>query len=369
MTRPRSIIGEIVNIRLLERFAWRAAVFGPIILILLVLTFVPERYKATASFTPQDSASMGLSGALGQLGAIDNVFGNQAAVEIAMRIANSVAVTDRVITEVRLDQRMKGRSRVSLHRWLDRRVEIRSLRGGIVTVQMQDRDPALSKAIVASYIRATRQELTAISRRQTNFKREILRNLVDDSWVEFTAAQAKYDNFRLSRGMADPRKSFESISDRIPMLEADIKGRQIALSAARELYSDENLVVKQQLAELSALRRQLAEAKVTNSGNPDSLGRLVNDTKQLYFLERDLGIARSLYDSYMRFLQGTAVEDATATGNVRVLEDAYVESARQKYLPALVGALAVFLLWMAIEFYRLRPPVGERLNGRATHDQ
>lgn len=368
MTPPRSIIGELVHLRLFERFAWRAAVFGPIILILLVLTFVPERYKATASFTPQDSASMGLSGALGQLGAIDNVFGNQAAVEIALRIAKSVDVTDRVITETHLDQRMKGRSRVSLHRWLDSRVEIRSLRGGIITVQMQDRDPALSKAIVASYIRATRQELTAISRRQTKFKREILRNLVNDAWIEFTNAQAKYDNFRLSHGMADPRKSIESISDRIPMLESDIKGRQIALSAARQLYSDENMVVKQQLAELAAVQGQLAAAKVSADRGPDSLGRLVTNSKQLYFLERELGIARSLYDSYMRYLQGTAVEDATATGNVRVLEDAYVESARQKYLPALVGALAFFLLWMAIEFYRLRPPIGERLETRASHE-
>lgn len=369
MTRPKSLIGSVVGLRFFERFVWRAAIFAPIILVLLVLTFVPERYKATASFTPQDSAAMGLSGALGQLGAIDNVFGNQAAVEIALRIAKSVDVTDRVITEVKLQDHMKGESRINLHRWLTKKVEIRSLRGGIITVQMQHRDPALSKAIVASYIRATRQELTEISRRQTKFKREILRNLVNEAWVEFTDAQARYDTFRLSRGMADPRKSIESISDRIPMLESDIKGRQIALSAARQLYTDDNMVVKQQLAELAAVQGQLAAAKAAADRGPDSLGRLVDNSKQLYFLERELGIARSLYDSYMRYLQGTAVEDATATGNVRILEDAYVESARQKYLPALVGALAFFLLWMAIEFYRLRPPVGERLQTRTSHDQ
>ena len=368
MTRPKSIIGELVGLRLFRRFVVRAAVFAPIILILLVMTFVPERYKATASFTPQDTASMGLSGALGQLGAIDNVFGNQAAVEIALRIAKSVDVADRVIAETGLDKRMEGKGRVALHRWLDKNVEIRSLRGGIITVQVQHRDPALSKALVGSYVRATRQELTEISRRQTKFKREILRNLVDDAWVEFSEAQARYDTFRLTRGMADPRKSLESISDRIPALEADIKGRQIALSAARQLYTDDNMVVKQQLAELAAVQRQLATAKATEDRGPDNLGRLVDNSNQLYLLERELGIARSLYDSYMRYLQGTAVEDATATGNVRVLEDAYVETARQKYLPALVGALAIFLLWMAIEFYRMRPPVGHRLETEALHD-
>ncbi|MDP1735917.1 MAG: hypothetical protein Q8L23_00600 [Caulobacter sp.] len=367
MTPPKTIIGQIVNLRFFERFAWRAGVFIPIIALFLLLTFIPERYKATGSLTPTDSASMGLSGALGQLGAIDNVFGTQAAVEVAVRIANSVDVSDRVIADVNLANRMKGRSRVALHRWLAGRVDIRSLRGGIIVVEMEHRDPALSRDIVASYIRATQQQLTVISRRQTNYKREILRKLVSDSLVDLADAQAKYDEFRLRNGFADPRKSIEAIGNRIPALEADIKGRQIALSAARQIYTGDNLVVKQQQAELAAVQSQLAAARATNRQGPDSLGKLVDNSNQLFLLERELGISRALYDSYMRFLQGTAVEDLTATGNVRVLEEAYTDTSRQYYLPAMVGALAFLLLWMAIEFYRLRPPVGERLNDRASH--
>jgi uncharacterized protein involved in exopolysaccharide biosynthesis len=118
---------------------------------------------------------------------------------------------------------------------------------------------------------------------------------------------------------------------------------------------------------LSALEQQLAVAKATNPNREDSVGKLVTASSQLFKLERDLGITKALYDSYMRYLQGTAVEDLTSTANVRELEAPYVDTQRQLFLPALAGAIALFLLWMAVEFYRLRPPVGDRLAIRSMH--
>jgi uncharacterized protein involved in exopolysaccharide biosynthesis len=368
MTPPNSIIGRLVHLRPFERFIWRAAVFGSIIVVFLLLAVFPERYKAAASMTPSDSASLGLSGAVGQLGAINSVFGNQAAIEVAMRVAKSIYVRDRVIENAQLSVRMKGRDRVYLNRWLDHHVDVRSLRGGIISIEMTDHDPHLAHDVVAAYIDATQQQLTLISRRQTAYKRQVLRELVSDALSELTAAQAKYDSYRLSHGFADPRRSIEATGDRIPMLEADIKGREIALTAARKFYTDDNLTVQQQLAELSAVRGQLATAKTTADKSPDNLGTLVGESSQLFFLERELGISRALYDSYLRFLQGTVVEDLTATSNVRILEDAYVDTGRQYFVPALVGAVAFFLLWMAIEFYRLRPPLGEHLEFRRADD-
>ena len=368
MTPPNSLIGTLTSLRPLQRFRWRAAIFAPLVVILVLLGFFPERYQATSSFAPSDSASMGLSGAFAGLGSIANVFGNQAAIEVAQRVAKSVAVRDRVIAETHLADRLPGSDRVTLQRWLGRHVDVRSMRGGIIVVEMQYSDPVLAREIVSSYVHSTQVELTVISRRQTNSKRELLRQLVSDAYTEFSQAQAKYDAFRLRNGYAEPRQSIAAIGDRIPMLEAEIKGRQVALSVARRLYTDENLTVKQQLAEVAALQGQLATAKDATSKGADSLGKIVDHSNQLFYLERELGISRALYDSYMRYLQGTAVEDLTAASNVRVLEQAYIETARQYYLPALVGALACLMLWMAIEFYRLRPPVGNRLEFRQTDD-
>jgi hypothetical protein len=368
MTPPNSLIGRLVHLRIFQRFIVRAGLFGSLIAFLVLLAVFPERYEAAASMTPSDSTSLGLSGALGQLGAINSVFGNQAAIEVAMRVAKSVYVRDRVINETQLGLHMKGRDRIALHRWLDHHVDIRSLRGGIISIEMTDRDPNLARRIVEAYVQATQQQITLISRRQTTYKRQILRQLVADALTEFNQAQAKYDRYRLSHGYANPRQSIEIIGARIPALEEQIKSAQTSLTAARQFYTDDNLTIKQQLAELSALQGQLAAAKKTAENSPDSLGTVVDESGQLFFLERELSLSRALYDGYQRYLQGTAAEDLAATSSMRVLEDAYIDTARQYYLPALVGALGVFLLWMAIEFYRLRPPIGEHLQSWRADD-
>jgi tyrosine-protein kinase Etk/Wzc len=91
-----------------------------------------------------------------------------------------------------------------------------------------------------------------------------------------------------------------------------------------------------------------------------SVGRVVQESTRVKELERQLVIARGLFDGYKRFLEGTAVEDLTSTASVRVLEPPFVDSARQyNPIPLFVG-VALFLLWLAVEFYQLRPPVGSR---------
>jgi uncharacterized protein involved in exopolysaccharide biosynthesis len=358
---PVTIVGRITHVRLLNRAVVRAAIFGTIIAVLLAFTFFPERHRAATSLTPTDPESLGLSGTLGQLGAINNVFGNQAAVEVAMRVAKSVYVRETVINELNLEKRLAPKNRIEIHRWLQDKIDIRSLRGGIITIEMLDQDEGLARDIVGAYGRATQERLAQISRKQTAYKRDVLMKLVADASTRLAVAQSAYDQFRLRNRYADPRASMEAIGEQIPALEGAIKGKMVEIAAAQKMFTEDNVNIIQLRAQLSALQQQLSVAKATNPQREDSVGKLVTASSQLFKLERDLGIAKALYDSYMRYLQGTAVEDLTSTANVRVLEAPYVDTQRQLFLPALAGAIAVFLLWMAVEFYRLRPPVGDRL--------
>ena len=147
-----------------------------------------------------------------------------------------------------------------------------------------------------------------------------------------------------------------------------MKAKQVDLAAARQLYTDENNIIRQLSAELAALQQQLAQVRATSPTGDSSVGRAVSSSSQLFKLERDLGIARALYDSYLRYLQGTAVEDLTSTANIRILEPAFVDTQRQLFLPALAVAIALILLWAAIEFYRLRPPPGARITVSDRHE-
>lgn len=361
MNAPPTMIGSMARIRLFQRLWVRSAVFAALIAFALALTFYPERYRAAVSLTPTDPESLGLSGALGQLGAMNSVFGNQAAVEIALRVARSELARDYVIQKTHLAQRLKENDRIKLHRWLVQKVTIRSLRGGIVLIEMQSEDPELARDIVGAFADATRQRLADISRNQTAYKREVLVQLVNEASQQLSIAQARYDSFRLRNRTPSPLTAVEAVSESIPQLEAAIKAKQVDLAAARQLYTDDNNIVRQLSAELLALQRQLAQVKATSPTSDATVGSAVSSSSQLFKLERDLNIARALYDSYLRYLQGTAVEDLTSTANVRILEPPYIDTERQIWTPGLALAIALGMLWAAIEFYRLRPAPGDRM--------
>jgi uncharacterized protein involved in exopolysaccharide biosynthesis len=150
------------------------------------------------------------------------------------------------------------------------------------------------------------------------------------------------------------------VNIRIQQLEGTLRAKQVARSTALSLYAPGHPVIVQLDAEVAGLRRELADVRSRSPGRESSLGQAVETSSQLFRLERDLLIAKTLYDSYTRFLQGTSVEDLTSTANVRILEPPFIDTERQIWWPGAATATLLALLWAAIEFYRLRPPSGRQ---------
>lgn len=346
----------IAHAPLVRNAALRRTVLVILVAIFAVLTLFPEKYRAASSLTPTDPGSLGLSGTLGQLGAVGSVFGNQAAVEVSMKVARSDYVRDVVMKKLNLDKRL-GLSRIETHRWLDRKVDVTTLRGGIIEFEVKLKDKELAKDIVSAYGEAVRVQLATISRNQTSYKRDILLKLVDESSERLAKAQAAYDSFRLQTRYSSPQAAIYAAGDRIPELEALIRAKDVELNAARQFATDDNFSVRQRLAEREALERQLAEARSVSPQQQSSVGQVVRQSTQVDKLRRDLDLAQGLYDNYKRYLQGTSVENLTSTANIRILEPAYIDSERQYNWLALAAAVFTLLLGLAIEVYLIRPPL------------
>jgi capsule polysaccharide export protein KpsE/RkpR len=258
-------------------------------------------------------------------------------------------------------------SKIELHRWLENNVEIRSLRGGIILIQMDDTDKKIAQDIVTAFTDATRDELAKIVQRQTKYKKELLEKLVAESGLRLSKAQSEFDAFRLQNGYADPGASIGTISGRIPGLRSAIAGVDQRIAAASRFFTPENIAIVQLQAERDALTEQLNEALDKRPGvGAGTVGEVVDASTKAYELDRELKVARSLYTNYVRYLEGTTVEDLTSKANIRLLEQPYVSTERQYRSSLLAAAAALFLLWMAIEFYRLRPPLGAPFGSQRT---
>lgn len=359
MTPRPSIMGRISNSPLVRDAKLRRLVLGVLIVICLIFSVFPERYRAASTLTPTDPSSLGLSGALGQLGALNTVFGSQAAVEVSLKIGRSVYTRSVVIKQLKLVDRLGFDSEIEASRWMERNVEISSLRGGIVQVECINRDAKLATELVAAVTAALREQLAKIAIRQTTYKREILMTLVSDANKRLAEAQLEYNNFRLTTRYSDPKFAIDSIGQRIPALETAIKAKEVELNAAQQFATDDNMSVRQILAQIDALKLQLKQLQDINPKEDNSIGLVVKQSTEAERLERELALAKSLYYSYRRYLEGTSVEDLTSAANIRVLEQPFIDTDRQYRLIPLALALLIALLAAAIEFYRLRPPFSE----------
>lgn len=367
MTPPRTLTGTLARMRWLNRPLHRRLVFAVLIVIFVVLGFYPERYRAAVTLTPSDPSTLGFNPTQVQLGALNSVFGNQAAIEIALKVASSVHVRDRVARQLKLEQKLGLDSRADTHRWLKRNVDIRALRGGIIQIQLLHGDAEFAKEIVAAYEGAARQQLAEISRRQTTYKRDVLLTLVTDASDRLARAQGAFDTFRLGARSPDPTIEAGLAGERVNSLQQAIKRKELELAAARQFYADDNLAVRKLQAEAATLRRQLAEAQATSPAQSIGVGRAVRTSTEFRKLQRELGIAQSLYDTYMRLFEGTSIDAMTSTANIRILEPPFIDTSRQLNYPALALALALLLILLATEFYELRPPVGNRIKIRETY--
>jgi hypothetical protein len=362
MTPPPELLGGMKRLPLiglvLANNGRRRVVLGAAVVICASLTLYPENYRVAATLTPSDPSTLGLQSTLGQLGAFNTVFGNQAAIEIALRVARSTSVRDKVATKLDLDRRLETGSRVATSRWLARNVGIRALRGGILQMELTLADPNLAQSIIRVWAEATRSQLAEIAVRQTKYKRSVLEKLVADSTVRMAKAQAKFDRFRLNRRTAEPSFEIGTVSGDIEGLREEIKKKKMQLKLALQFVTRENFQVKQIEAELSVLQAQMAQTLRQQGSAQDTLGSVVTAGPQLILLENELAQARSLYDNYTRYLLGTYVEDLTSTANIRILEAPYVDTERQLNMLPLAIGLLLLLLGFAFEIQRLRRPVG-----------
>lgn len=353
-----SLLGRIAQSRLLATRTRRVSLLASLFAVFLVLALYPEKQRAAVTLAPTDPATLGLNGAALQLGSGGSVFGSQAALDLSVRIGRSVYV--RKIVDRRLGiARKLGKSETSTLRWLEQNVDVRTLRGGIIQIEMKSGDARFAQQVVSAYADALREQLGIISKTQIAYKRQILEELVSSSGERYSRAQNAFDQYRRANRTANPDAILGQFAARGPAIENQIYDKERQLANLLKFATPENIQVQRVQADLNILRKMLFETQSAERSAQGSLEQVISKTSQLAKLQRELDVSRELYYNYRRTLQQTSVEDLTAGANVRILEPAYIDPERQYNSMFLALAVLTALLFAALEFYHFRPPVNE----------
>lgn len=331
--------------------------------VLAVLSVWPAPYRAAVTLTPVDPSTLGVNpasnggglGALAMLGSGGSM-STQQLIESSLQVSRSVYVRKLVAARLNLPTRL-GKDEPSTLRWLERQVDARSLRGGIIEVDTKQHDSGLALDLTAAYADAIREQMGIVNRTQNSVRQKALEQVLDQAGDRLSKAQAAYDTYRLKTGSGDPLTNALQVAGRGPALDDMIAAKQAELQALRRFATDSNFKVQKAQAELAGLQARAAQARSGTSEANGSVGRVVAQTSQGLALRRELELSTMMYEAAKRNLQGTLAESLVSTVNIRVLEQPYLDPDRQYNYWAVALLALVLGLGIAVEIYRAKPPL------------
>lgn len=363
--------------RVQQTIAWigdprhRRIAYVLLALVLAVLCVVPRPYVARAKVVPQDSSTIGLGSMTNAVGGQMQGFaallgGAKTPVDLYLAIGRGTEVTDSVIQRLDLVGSGAYPSVEKARLALAERVDIHSLTGGIVEVEVRTHDPAFARKLTETYVRAISDRLTALGEDRVKRKQAVVQRRFKEAAGRVVQAEGALGAFRRRNNLSAPEAQLGSALSLRAGLEAQLQAKLVELSTLEQFQGPENPQLMAVRSEVAQLRTQIAQSARPDTGpaGPNVAG-LTEVSGEYLNLYRDYRFAQALYEVYARSSEEVAVETlATETAtDVQIVEAPRLDDDRKFNISAVALLALVIALALFTEVYA--PATGIRLWKRA----
>jgi uncharacterized protein involved in exopolysaccharide biosynthesis len=346
--------------------------YAVLALLLLLLSVFPQPYVARAKVVPQDSASLGLGSMMnalgGQLQGFANLLGGgRQPIDMYLAIGRSTEVQDAVIAKLKL-----GEADASTRRWLERKVDIHSLTGGIIEIESRTHDAAEAEQLTSAFAAAISDRIVALGRERVERKRDVVRRRFEEATGRVAETEAALDAFRKRNRLAAPEAELGSALSLRAGLEAQLQAKLVEVQTLRQFQGPENPQLQAVESEVGNLRAQIARSATPAAGaagpNVAGMSQVSGEYLNLY---RDYRFAQALYEVYSRSSEEVAVEALAGetASDVQVIEAARLDADRKFNIPAVALLLLVIFAGLFTEFYAPATGLDLRLGGKRENRQ
>lgn len=239
---------------------------------------LPDIYVSSSRLLPPLQGSGGSAAAmLSQLGGGFSGLAGGALIknpaDLYVALLKSRTVGDKIIGRFTLQSRYKAKTMSEARNRLQNVAKISSTKEGLITVDIEDKDPELAAKIANAYaeeldVLMQGVAVTEAGRRRVYFEKQLSR--VKD---ELSAAESELRKTQEKTGLIDPGVQGKAIIESIAMLRAQITSREVALGAMKSFATDNNPDAIRIRGEIAELQTQLAKRE-----NPAGTGENRGDS-------------------------------------------------------------------------------------------
>jgi hypothetical protein len=327
-----------------------------------ILIFFPRPYVAEAKIVPQDTSATAASttSLIGALGGSTQTLnslltGGKATNDLYLIIGRSDSVADEVIRRAGLvgpNGQFSTARRARL--FLDKRVDVHLLLGGVMEIETKLYDPDEAKRITDAYANAISNQLASFGRQLIESKRRIVARRFSNATARVGNAEARLAEFRRANNLAEPEQQLGAALSQRANLQAQLQAKQVELQTLSEFRGPESNELAAVRSDIAAIRGQIDRTAVPTTGaaGPNVAGLSTIDLRYLS-LYRDLRFQQAIYDVYQRSAEQVEVEElaAESASYIQTIDPAHIVATRQYNIWAIALFAGIVLLAFFTEWY------------------
>ena len=324
----------------------RLLVLGPLavgIAALGISFLIPPSYTAKTQFLPpqqQQSAAAGLLQSLGSLGGLAGAAAgikNPADQYIAYMKSN--AVKDALIDRFKLMERYSAKLRIDARTALEGKVRIASGKDGLISVEVDDKDPKFAADVANAYVEELRSVLARLAVTEAQQRRLFFEKQLVKAKDNLTAAEQALKVTGISDSVlkSNPASAVAGVA----ALKAQITAQEVKVGAMRGYLAETAPDFRQAMTELANLRAQLAKQDKAEDGNGAGQGDYISRY-------RDFKYHETLFELFAKQYELAKVDEAREGAVIQVLDAAQPPERKSKPKKALIAIIATLASGFAL---------------------
>ena len=332
----------------------------------LVAFLIPARYQASAQLMPPDnqsSASLAMLAGLtaktgGSFGGVaGDLLGIKSSGALFVGILNSRSVADRLIERFDLEKvyslRLEEEARKKL---ADNTAVSEDRKTGILSITVTDRDPRRAAGMAQAYVDELNQLVSQLSTSSAHRERIFLEERLSAVKLDLDDASRQFSEFASKNSAIDIKEQGRAMLQGAAAVEGELIASESELKGLEEIYTANNVRVREVRARIEELRRQLdnlggkamppaGQVADSPSSHYPTLSKLPLLGVTYSDLYRRMQIQEAVYETLTQQYELAKVQEAKETPSVKVLDAAAVPQKKSfppRLLFTLLGGVLAF---------------------------
>jgi len=317
------------NIRLLV-----VGSLGAGLLALGISFMVTPTFTASTKFLPpqqQQSAAASMLQSLGGLGALAGAAtGLKNPNDQYVAFLTSRSVEDALIERFKLIERYEAKTKGDARRALEGATRVNLGKDGLVTVEVDDADPAFAAELANAYVDELGNLMKRLAVTEAQQRRAFFENQLAQTKKQLTQAEQALKTSGMNPSVL--KSNPEAAVTAVAQLQAQIAAQEVKIASMRGYLTESSPDFKQAQTELAALRSQMARAE-----KPDN--RQDANSADYVARFRDFKYYETLFELFAKQFELAKVDESREGALIQVLDVAEPPERKSKPKKAIIAIM------------------------------